>query len=111
MILGLTILAGSQPVQFDITALVQYGVLGVILILVLLGYLWAKPSVDRLIKDKERAEEQRDALLDTYQTKVIPVLTEVQLNMIPGLAKVADSLVEVQRTADQILAEVRRTKG
>jgi hypothetical protein len=60
----------------DPTQLIQFGVLGIILALILVGWLWAKPSVDRLIEDKERAEAQRDALVEVYQSDVIPALKD-----------------------------------
>lgn len=62
---------------------VQYGVLGLVIIALLVGWLWAKPAVLQIIKDKERADEradraesQRDELLKQYEEKVLPVLTE-----------------------------------
>lgn len=59
----------------DVTeVLLRYGILGVILVLVLLGWIWPRPSVDRLIQDKERAESQRDALLKVYQEEIMPTL-------------------------------------
>lgn len=67
----MSFLAAADP-----TELIQFGVLGVILALILFGWLWAKPSVDRLIADKERAETQRDALVDIYQGEVIPALKD-----------------------------------
>lgn len=62
--------------EADPTQLIQFGVLGIILMLILVGWLWAKPSVDRLIADKERAEAQRDALVEIYQGEVIPALKD-----------------------------------
>jgi hypothetical protein len=62
---------------------VQYGVLGLIIIALLLGWLWAKPAVMQIIRDKERADEradraeaQRDELLKQYEEKVLPVIGE-----------------------------------
>lgn len=62
---------------------VQYGVLGLIIVALLLGWLWAKPAVQQIIKDKERADEradraesQRDELLKQYEEKVLPVIGE-----------------------------------
>lgn len=67
----LILAAAGDPID-----LVQFGVLGVVLALFLVGWAWAKPAVDRLIADKERAEAQRDALIEAYQTSIIPALTE-----------------------------------
>lgn len=98
----------------DPTSLIQFGVLGIILMLVLFGFLWAKPSVDRLIKDKEAAEKQRDDLLSVYQTQVIPVLTEVKDHVVPGLRdvmegqrQIRDEQSELRKSVDAMLRERR----
>lgn len=64
--------SGTDP----ILTFAQYGVIGLVLVALLLGWLWAKPAVQQLIKDKERAEAQRDELLKQYEEKVLPVVTE-----------------------------------
>lgn len=84
--------------QNDPTDLVQFGVLGVVLLLVLLGWLWAKPSVDQLKADKARVEAQRDALVEAYQTEIIPILRDAAL----GTAKA----VEVAQTCVPLLTRV-----
>lgn len=87
---------GGSPLDF-----VQYGVLGLIIVALLLGWLWAKPAVDRLIVDKEKAEAQRDALMVTMQEKVLPVLAQTsQVNeaMRPVLAEVVKALDEFRTT-------------
>lgn len=88
--------AAGSPLDF-----VQYGVLGLIIVALLLGWLWAKPSVDQLRVDKERAEAQRDALMDTLQEKVLPVLAQTsQVNeaMRPVLSEVVKALEEFRTT-------------
>lgn len=96
----------TVAVAGDPTDLIQFGVVGVILMLILFGFLWAKPAVDRLIADKERAEAQRDALVETYQKEIIPVL---------GLAaRGTEKAVTVIEETRPILVEVRtllRQKG
>jgi len=52
----------------------QYGILGLILIAILTGYLWPKPPVERLQKDYDRLLQQYDELVSTYQREVIPML-------------------------------------
>lgn len=75
----MSVVAATDGTPFD---LVQFGVLGIILMLVLFGFLWAKPSVDRIIKDKERAEAQRDAMIETYEEKIIPLLADLNLRLL-----------------------------
>jgi hypothetical protein len=72
--------AEVSPVDF-----VQYGVLGLVVLAILTGWLWAKPSVDRLLEDKKRAEDQRDQFVKIYG-EMLPVLTEVN----DRLSKFAD---------------------
>jgi hypothetical protein len=52
----------------------QYGILGLILLAILTGYLWPKPPVERLQKDFDRLQAQYDELVATYQREVIPML-------------------------------------
>lgn len=76
---------------------VQYGVLGLIVIGFLLGLIWAKPAVDRLIKDKEAAEAQRDALIKTYEEQVIPLLREVDQKVVPAITELATAVRDLRR--------------
>lgn len=59
-----------------VSFLLQYGIPGLVIAALLLGFLWAKPAVDRLITDKERAENQRDELLRVYEEKMLPALAD-----------------------------------
>lgn len=63
---------GSNP----LLTLLNYGVLGVVVIALVVGWLWAKPAVDKLIADKTTAEKQRDDLLKVFEEKVIPALLD-----------------------------------
>lgn len=76
---------GSGGLNFDPVTLFQYGVLGAVVVALLVGWLRTKPDYERLmaekdraIKEKEKAEEQRDALMEVYEEKVIPVLGDFQ---------------------------------
>lgn len=55
---------------------VQYGVLGGVVVCMMFGLLVPKPTVDRILADKQRAEDQRDALTASFQSTVIPALVE-----------------------------------
>jgi hypothetical protein len=82
-----------------ISGLIQYGVLGLVLVALLLGWLWPKPSVDQLRRDKEaaekraeRAERQRDDLARELQS-TLPVLNETTAaakRMLPLLQELID---------------------
>lgn len=66
----------------EIAPYLNYGVLGLFVVAVLMGWVWAKPAVDRLIAERDRlivekqkAEEQRDAAIAIAQDKLVPLLT------------------------------------
>jgi hypothetical protein len=72
----------AADVPQEIAPYLNYGVLGLVVIGLVMGWLWAKPAVDRLIaerdrviEEKKRAEEQRDAALAIAQDKIVPLLT------------------------------------
>lgn len=79
---------------------IQYGVLGLVIVSLLLGWLWAKPAVDQLRKDKERAEAQRDALMATTQENIRALAQTSQVNeaMRPVLGEVVSLLKEIRST-------------
>jgi hypothetical protein len=69
-----------------VTYILSFGVLGIAAVLFGLGYIVPKNAVDRaradlvkenerLIAEKNKAEEQRDAALGIAQTQIVPLLT------------------------------------
>lgn len=82
-----------------VSILFQYGIPGLVIAALLLGLLWAKPAVDRLITDKERAESQRDELLRVYEEKMLPALADsivVTRDLRPLLQDVSSTLAQVK---------------
>lgn len=66
----------------ELAPYLNYGVLGLLVLGIVTGWLWAKPSVDRLlaerdrlIAEKEKAEQQRDAAINIAQERIVPLLT------------------------------------
>ena len=55
-------------------ALTIYGPLGVFVILFVLGLVVGKKEHDRVIAERDKATQQRDALLDDVFNKVAPLL-------------------------------------
>jgi hypothetical protein len=65
----------------DITSYVNFGVLGLVVLSLVTGWMWTKPSVDRLEKERDRAlaerdkaEAQRDAMAEVLQERLLPVV-------------------------------------
>lgn len=79
---------------------------GSVVMLALLGYVWFKPGVDRLVADKEKAEAQRDALIEAYQEEIIPALRDATVGS-ARVAQVAEEASRTNREAAKILDQVR----
>lgn len=67
----------------EVTTWLNFGVLGLVVLSLITGWLWTRPSVDRLVQEKERAiaerdraQAQRDAMAQVLQEKLLPVVTE-----------------------------------
>jgi hypothetical protein len=95
----LALLAETGSLPFDPQAL---GVIGVVLVLALFGWVEFKPGVMRLVKDKERAEAQRDALVETWSREVFPVLAAVNQTLIPALNANVEGLRRVERALERM---------
>jgi hypothetical protein len=109
MINALSILAqdtSSQGTTDFIGYLFQYGIPGLVIAALLVGLLWAKPAVDRLIRDKEKAEAQRDDLLRMYEEKMLPALTD-SIIITRDLKPV---IQDVTNVLSQVKAELSRGK-
>lgn len=66
---------------FDPTVFANFGVLGVLIIAAIMGWIWFKPSIDKLteekdhaIADRDKAMEQRDVMAAVLQEKLLPVV-------------------------------------
>lgn len=75
------------------TQLLQYGVLGLIILLTALGKIWWWPAVRELIQRIERTEQKLDRHQDLYETVVIPTLKDAST----ALIEVNKHLWELQR--------------
>lgn len=64
----------ASPVTDPVITLVQYGLLGIILMLLLMGYLWPKPAVEQMMK---RQEEERKLWVD----QIIPTMNRLSVNL------------------------------
>lgn len=66
----------------DLAPYLNYGVLGVVVLGIFLGWIWPKPAVEKIIQERDRLIEQvnkleteRDAAVKIAQDQIIPLLT------------------------------------
>lgn len=90
--------SGTDP----ILTFLQYGVLGLVVVALLFGWLWAKPAVQQLLEDKKRAEEQRDEAYRQWETRVLPLLSQ--------FADAAEKQADAVRAVLQRVEDERRTR-
>lgn len=67
---------------------INFGVLGLVVLGLLTGWIWSKPATermiqerDRLIEERDKAWAQRDAAAAVMQEKLIPVTAELLVAM------------------------------
>lgn len=89
-------------VNIDFTQILNYGVLGIVVLALIFGYLWAKPAVDDLKARAEKAEAQRDEALKLWQDNVIPLLqdfNEATKSLIPILQQLVGQQLQQRRSS------------
>ena len=98
----MTPLAAGDPLG-DISTFVNFGVLGLVVLSLLTGWLWTKPSVDRLekerdraIAEREKAEAQRDAMAQVLQDRLLPVVGDF-INTTRSLLPILQQLQQLQQ--------------
>lgn len=97
--------ASLDPLQL---LLINAGTAGVVVVLLLMGWLWAKPSVDREFNKADTKDTQQQALIDsllTSQKEVLPLLTEVDRRLIPLMEGTQQSLKRMEGLLDRIERE------
>lgn len=58
--------------------LIQYGVLGMVVVALIAGWLWAKPAVDRLLADKDRLITERSQEIEALTREVSALSGQVK---------------------------------
>lgn len=87
-------LAAEGPGTLEpLSQLVQYGVLGLVILLTAMGKIWWWPAVRDLLERMDRTEKKLDRHQDLYETVVIPTLKDASA----ALTEVNKHLWELQR--------------
>ena len=97
--------ATLDPVQL---LLINAGTAGVVVVLLLVGWLWAKPSVEREFSKADTKDQQQQALIDSLlqgQREVLPLLTEVDKRLIPLMETTQALLRRMEGLLDRIERE------
>jgi hypothetical protein len=74
--------------------------MGLLILGLITGLFWVKPAVDNLkaerdraLAERDKADSQRDAMAETFQKELLPVLTKFLTTteaLLPLLQRVAD---------------------
>jgi hypothetical protein len=98
----LTALETTDPLGV-ISTWANFGVLGLVVLSLITGWLWTKPSVDRLeaekdrvTAEKEKAEAQRDAMASVLQERLLPVVGDF-INTTRNLLPILQQLQQLQQ--------------
>lgn len=93
----------------------KYGIPGLIIVALIAGFLWPKPSVDHIKSQLATTETQRDSLIQAYETQVIPVLAQVQREFIPAIGGMTQAMkdlsVSVGTATTGEIATLRQANG
>jgi hypothetical protein len=103
--------APTSPVSDPVALLLTYGPLGVVFVLSITGLIRFRPEVDDLRRQRDEAVAQRDALIETYQEKVIPVLGQVAQDVLPALIEAKRSGDNATRAFTSMREEFLRSNG
>lgn len=88
------LLAQAIPAPYD--TLTQYGLAGILLVLLIRRY---EAELTRERERTAKAEERRDALTEKAASETIPLLGEVQRTMVPALTSLTE---EVRRMGERL---------
>lgn len=122
-------LAAEGAAFSDVTTWVNFGVLGLVVLGFLTGYVWTKPSVDKLVEDRdralkerERADAQRDAMATVLQEKLLPVVGDFisttrallpvlqQFQQLQQMIPILQDLIRASEVNDEARPPKKRTR-
>ena len=96
-------LAQASP-EGVLDTILNYGPFGIILVLLLLGWLFPKPMIDHLLHENERLRKDNEKVRDENRA----LRTGIEEKVTPALVRVTDVL---NRLSERGLANGRRTEG
>lgn len=109
--------AADAPALTDVTTWVNFGVLGLVVVGLLTGWFWTKPSVDRLLeerdralREKEKADAQRDAMAQVLQEKLLPVVGDF-ITTTRALLPVLQQFQQLQQMIPILQELIRASEG
>ena len=89
----------TSPLDFA-----SYGISGLVIAALLLGWIWPKPAVDRILESEARAIARADALEQTVKDQVVPILSEVARATGQGgpLERISGRVDSIERSLDRM---------
>lgn len=97
------------------TPLLNFGVLGIVVVLAALGIISFKPFIDHLKAELEFSHAQNEKLIKTYEESVIPALEasaaalkDVNDRLVPAFTAAAAQLKEAGNELRELRDESRR---
>lgn len=72
--LTVLVLAQASAAAPELTPFLAYGLGGLLVVCAIFGLVWFKPGVDRIIRDKEAVEKQRDDFMAANTSQVLPAI-------------------------------------
>lgn len=95
--------ASSSPISINLGELIQYGILGIILLAIMFGYLWPKPSVDHMVEDYAATRDRVIADKRLAEDRAEKAEAFVRDTALPALAEATEAIRLMQGTLDAAL--------
>src|SRR5215211_3715792 len=111
MVLWWVALVGQTPVPLPdpVPTLISLGPLGIVVILLFVGYIWPRPAVDRVIQEADRERARTKELHDLIGDQVLPTLRDVARSIGPGgpLDGLLRTVEETRRQVEEMRRDLR----
>lgn len=100
----LVVIAAEDPTGGTLPSFASAGIAGALVVAILLGFLWPKPAVDKIVASEARAIARGDALELVLKEGILPVLRDVAKATGQGgpLEKISEKVDRIERRLDSI---------